>query len=283
MKIEIDISAYKKMIKEEIYWAKGLADLKINVGRRIPRYMVKKGFKEINEFLREFNKENPKYMFDEDLIDLDHTNIPSEIEIKWIYPKEELELLYELANEGKKLFNLKKTEIIIDPNLGHGYCELDKEIIRLYAMNEDEIIHEMVHAYFEERHRILLKQLGPEQYQSKIENIVPDKHLEDVTARLIQYNLEKNILKTCPEEHQAKTKKFVESEEMLAESRKYYGIKREYEKMLGKKIFRLYTSIYSFDCICPKDAEFYKSIKKDIDPKIVYNKLAKYVGTHELI
>lgn len=58
---------------------------------------------------------------------------------------------------------------------------------------------------------------------------------------------------------------------------------RFYENIeLGKKIMRLYTSIYDFNCVCLKDVELYNNIKNDIDPMITYNKLARYIGANEL-
>jgi hypothetical protein len=135
----------------------------------------------------------------------------------------------------------------------------------------DDAIHEGVHAFFEERSQKLWEQLGEEEYKSNIEYIVTIEHLEEVTARLVEVNSQSLVLEICSEDVQ-KTVRFISEK-----TRFYENIE------LGKKIIRLYMSIYDFNCICPKDIEFYNSVKKDIDPIIVYNKLAKYVGTYELI
>lgn len=183
-------------------------------------------------------------------------------------PKEE-----ELFDEVRKLFNLKNTEFIVDKSLLTSECDTDTEdgITRCYLISIDDAIHEGVHAFFEERSQRLWEQLGEEEYISKIENIVTIEHLEEITARIIEINSQKKELKVCHEE----TQKIVRS---MAEKTRYYE-----DIELGKKIERLYMSIWHFYCICPKDIEFYNSIKKDIDPIIIYNKLAKYVGTNELI
>jgi hypothetical protein len=183
-------------------------------------------------------------------------------------PKEE-----ELFDEVRKLFNLKRTVFIVDKKLLTSECNTDTEdgITRCYLQSIDDAIHEGVHAFFEERSQKLWEQLEEEGYISRIENIVTVKHLEEVTARLVEVNFQNILLEICTEDVQ-KTVRF-----MSERTRFYENIE------LGKKIIRLYTSIYDFNCICPKDIKFYDNIKKDIDPIIVYNKLAKYVGTKELI
>lgn len=183
-------------------------------------------------------------------------------------PKEE-----ELFDEVRKLFNLKRTEFIVDPDIHKSVCDTDTEdgITRCYLIDPIDAIHEGVHAFFEERSERLWEQLGEEEYKSKIEYIVTVEHLEEVTARLVELNSQKKELYICPEDNQ-KTVRF-----MSEKARVYEDIE------LGKKIMRLYTSMYEFNCVCPKDIEFYNSIKKDIDPIIVYNKLAIHVGSHELI
>lgn len=268
MIIEIYISEYLKMIKNDIYDMKSLGALKYNIGRRIPKSIIKKGFEEAQEILREINKDKPGYTFIEDIIDLEFD--VSDIGVKWVYSEEELERFSELINELKKLFNLKKTEFIIDPNIFSG-CKID-EIITCYSRSEEDIIHEGVHALFEERRRRLLEQLGEEQYQYKIKNIVPDRILEEITARIIDNNFQGMILTTCSKKFQMEIRNFV-----ISQSTKYEDIE------LGKKIMRLYGSMYEFYCICPEDNELYKDLKNDIDPLIVYNKLARYVGTYELM
>lgn len=184
------------------------------------------------------------------------------------YPKEE-----ELFDEVRKLFNLKSTDFIVDPDIFESVCETYTEdgITRCYLKSIDDTIHEGVHAFFEERSQRLWEQLGNEEYESKIENIVTNEHLEEVTARLIEVNSQNITLETCSEDVQ-KVVRF-----MSEKTRPYEDIE------LGKKIMRLYTSIYDFNCICPKDIELYNNIKNDVDPIIVYNKLARYVGSHELI
>ena len=179
----------------------------------------------------------------------------------------------ELFNEVRKLFHLKSTEFIVDPKLYESTCETYTEdgITRCYLKEPEDAVHEGVHAFFEERSQRLWEQLGDKEYISKIENIVTNEHLEEVTARLVELNSQKKELITCSEDTQ-RTVRF-----MAEKTRFYENIE------LGKKIIRLYTSIYDFSCVCPKDIEFYNNIKIDIDPIIVYNKLAKYIGTHELI
>lgn len=179
----------------------------------------------------------------------------------------------ELFDEVRKLFNLKRTGFIIDKNLLTSECDTDTEdgITRCYLKSIDDAIHEGVHAFFEERSQRLWEQLGEEVYISRIENIVTVEHLEEVTARLIEVNSQNILSEICSEDVQ-KTVRF------MSEKTRFYD-----DIELGKKIMRLYTSMYDFNCICPKDIEFYNSIKKDIDPIIVYNKLAKYVGANELI
>jgi len=184
------------------------------------------------------------------------------------YPKEA-----ELFDEVRKLFNLKNTEFIVDKSLLTSGCDTDTEdgITRCYLKSIDDAIHEGVHAFFEERSQKLWEQLGEEGYISRIENIVTVEHLEEVTARLVEVNSQNILLEICSEDVQ-KTVRF-----MSERTRFYENIE------LGKKIIRLYTSIYDFNCICPKDIELYSNVKKDTDPIIVYNKLAIYAGANELI
>lgn len=179
----------------------------------------------------------------------------------------------ELFNEVRKLFNLENTEFIIEPNLDTSICDTDTEdgITRCYLRDIEDAIHEGVHAFFEERSQRLWEWLGEEGFKAKIENIVTIRHLEEITARIIEANFQKKELEICPEDTQRVVK-------FTAEKSRYYE-----DIELGKKIERLYMSIWNFYCTCPKDLQFYNNIKNDIDPIIVYNKLAKYVGTNELI
>ncbi len=179
----------------------------------------------------------------------------------------------ELFDEIRKLFNLKQTEFIIDPNIYTSICDTDTKdgITRCYLKDIADAIHEGVHAFFEERSQRLWDQFGEEGYKSKIENIVTIEHLEEITARIIEVNFHNKELDICPKDTQRVVK-------FSTERSRYYE-----DVDLGKKIERLYMSIWHNCCICPEDIEFYKIVKKDIDPIIVYNKLAKYVGTNELI
>lgn len=188
-------------------------------------------------------------------------------------PEKHTKDIEELFDEIRKLFNLRHTEFIIDPDIHVSTCETYTEdgITRCFLESVDDAIHEGVHAFFEERSQRLLEQLGIEEWKSKIENIVTDERLEEVTARLVEVNSQNITLEICSEDVQ-KTVKF-----MSEKTRLYENIE------LGKKIMRLYTSIYDFNCICPKDIELYDNIKNDIDPITVYNKLAVYIGTNQLI
>lgn len=179
----------------------------------------------------------------------------------------------ELFDEVRKLFNLKRTEFIIDKSLLTSECDTDSEdgVTRCYLKDIEDAIHEGVHAFFEERSQRLWEQLGEEGYKAKIENIVTIEHLEEITARIIEVNSQKKELIICPKD----TNRVVK---FMTERSRYYE-----DVELGKKIERLYMSMWNFYCICPRDIEFYNGIKNDIDPIVVYNKLAKYVGTHELI
>lgn len=179
----------------------------------------------------------------------------------------------ELFDEIRKLFGLKKTEFIVDPDIYESICETYTEdgITRCYLKSVEDAVHEAVHSFFEERSQKLWEQLGEEKYKSKIENIVTDEHLEEVTARIIETNSQNITLEICSEDVK-KTVRF-----MSEKTRLYENIE------LGKKIMRLYTSIFDFNCICPKDVELYNTVKTDIDPITVYNKLAKYVNTYELL
>ncbi len=294
--MEIDISAYKNTLILDIENLDSLTDLQINVGRIIPIALVKKGFKETNEFLREFNKDNPNYRFSEDHINLDDTNIPYQIGIKWVYSNDELELLTELSDEIKKLFNLKRTDVIIDPNV-QSYCEISKDIIKCYVESEEDMIHELTHAFFRERNAILREQLEEEQYRSKIKDVVPDKYLEEITSRIVSYNIQHKYIRKCDEGIQKfLMRTYKQNTEKLGDI--HYSIGYEYDTNLEKhidielgkyknieivkKVFRLYGALYDYYCICPKDYEFYKSIKNDVDPLMLYNKLARYIGIHEL-
>lgn len=174
--------------------------------------------------------------------------------------------------EVRKLLNLKKTEFIVDPNIIESTCETYTEdgITRCYLKSIDDTIHEGVHAFFEERSQRLWEQLGEEEYIFNIENVVTDEHLEETTARLVEVNSQNATLKICSEDVQ-KVVRFMSEKTKL-----YENIE------LGKKITRLYTSIFDFNCICPKDIEFYNNIKNDIDPIIIYNKLARYIGSNEM-
>lgn len=289
--MNIYISEYKNMLFSDLGNLHSLEDIKINIGRRIPDSIVEKGFKDVNEFLREFNKDNPHYEFSEKYIDLDNTNIPYQINIKWVYSKDELELLNELSEEVKKLFRLKRTEVIIDPN-DRSRCE-HNETIKCYVESEDDMIHEMVHAHYREIHRKLKEQLEEARYQSKIRDIIPDKYLEEISARIISYNIQHKQMRKCPGDTQMLLTKIIDSD-VGRIGTTYYSIGAdiklgeyvelgEYNNIeIVKKVLRLYRSIYDFLCICPKDFEFYQSIKDDVDPLATYNKLAKYVGIREL-
>jgi hypothetical protein len=179
----------------------------------------------------------------------------------------------ELFEDVRKLLNLKNTEFIIDPDIIESTCETYTEdgVTRCYLKSINDAIHEGVHAFFEERSLRLWKKLGEEEYISNLENIVTDENLEETTARLLEVNSQNISLDICSEDVQ-KTTRF-----MSEKTKPYENIE------LGKKITRLYTSIYDFNCVCPKDIEFYNDIKNDIDPIIIYNKLARYIGTDELI
>mgnify|MGYP003393663099 FL=1 len=113
-----------------------------------------------------------------------------------------------------------------------------------------------------------MRELGTIKYNSRKENIEPDIYLEEITARIVETNFQNITLDTCTDN----VIKYVNSANRIL----YEDIQ------LGKKIFKLFLSIYGYECICPKDIELYNDIKNDIDPIIVYNKLAKYVGTNEI-
>lgn len=178
-----------------------------------------------------------------------------------------------LFSEVRKLFDLKNTEFIVEPGLESSYCDTHVEdgIIICYLKQPEDAIHEGVHAFFEERSQRLWEQLGEEGYKAKIENIVTDEHLEEITSRLIEINSQNFRLVICSEDVQ-KTVRF-----MSEKTRSYEDTE------LGKKIMRLYASIFDFYCACPKDLQIYKSLKNYVGPMIIYNNLARYVGTHELI
>jgi len=180
----------------------------------------------------------------------------------------------ELFDEVRKLLNLKNTEFIVESDIEDSFCDTytTDRITRCYLKRAEDAIHEGVHAFFEERSQRLWEQLGEEEYKNKIENIVTDEHLEEVTSRFIEVNSQNIQLEVCSEEDVQKTVRF------MSERTKFYE-----NVELGKKIMRLYISIYDFYCVYPKDLELYKNLKDDIDPIIIYNKLARYVGTHELI
>ncbi len=179
----------------------------------------------------------------------------------------------ELFDEIKKLFNLKRTEFIVDKSLLTSECDTFTEdgIIRCFLKHEEDAVHEAVHAFFDEKNEDMWEKLGEEGFKKNIKNIITNEHLEEVAARIIEHNILKKKLMLCDE-----SQKDVVS--FMSKSGMPYA-----NKELGKKIMRLYISIYDFHCICPKDIKFYNNIKNDIDPMVVYNKLAKYVGTHELI
>lgn len=179
----------------------------------------------------------------------------------------------ELFDEIKKLFNLTRTEFIVDKSLLTSECDTFTEdgIIRCFLKDEDDAVHEAVHAFFDEKSEELWEKLGEEGFKKNIKNIVTNEHLEEVTARLIEYNILKKELEICNE-----SQKDVIT--FMSKSGMPYA-----NKKIGKKIMRLYQSIYDFHCICPKDIQFYNSVKNDVGPLIIYNKLAKYVGAHELI
>lgn len=179
----------------------------------------------------------------------------------------------ELFEEVKKLFNLKRTEFIVEKELLTSECDTDTEdgITICYLRDIEDAIHEGVHAFFEERSQRLYEQLGEEEYVSRIKNIVTIEHLEDLTARIIELNFQKRELDICPKD----TQRVIE---FISKKSTYYE-----NIELGKKIERLYASIWDFYCLCRKDIELYNDIKNDIYPIIVYNKIARYVGTDELI
>ncbi len=182
----------------------------------------------------------------------------------------------ELFDEVRKLLKLKNTEFVVDKSLQDSYCdkyglgnvENDKIICHLKTLEDS--IHEGVHAFFAERTRKLMEKLGDEEFWSREEETLEDDHLEEITARIIQTNIQVKELRPCKEDAQKKVKSMSED----------IGFYQDID--LGKKIMRLYFSIYEFYCICPKDIILYDDIKKNIDPIIIYNKLARYVGIHEL-
>lgn len=182
----------------------------------------------------------------------------------------------ELFNEVRKLFKLKNTEFVVDNSLPDSYCDKyglendENDKIICYLKTPEDSIHEGVHAFFAERTRKLMEKLGDEEFWSREEETLEDDHLEEVTARIIQTNIQLKELRPCKEDVQKKVKS------MYEEIVSYQNID------LGKKIMRLYFSTYEFYCICPKDIILYNDIKKYIDPIIIYNKLARYVGIHEL-
>lgn len=178
-----------------------------------------------------------------------------------------------LFNEVKKSLNLRKTEFILDPDIDDSYCRYnpEDEITRCYIKDPITVVYQGVRAFFKERDKRFWRELETAQYLSKIKNIQTDSSLEEVTARIIDANFQNITLGTCPDNIQ----KYVT---FFSETARWHE-----DRALGEKIVRLYISISKNNCICPKDVELYNNIKKDIDPIIVYNKLAKYVGTHELI
>lgn len=284
--IDIDISAYKDSLNIDMIGIDSLEGLKINVGRRIGTDIIIKGFEELNEFLREYNADNPDYQYSENYIDLDHANIPYQIKINWVYSKDEIELFQELSKELIELYNLTKTEVIINPN-DRSRCETTSKIIRCHVQSESDMIHEIVHAFFRERNLRIREQFGKE-YNQIVKAIVPDKYVEEIVARL----------KKCNENMQTLLKGIYESNAIeLGDTYSSIGIdydpnlEKYVDVELGefnnietvKKVFRFYQSLYNYYCICPIDYEFYKSIKNDIEPLKLYNKLAKYFGINEMI
>ena len=176
-------------------------------------------------------------------------------------------------DEIKKLFNLKNTEFIVDKTILTSVCDTSNEdgIIRCFLKHEEDAVHEAVHAFFDEKNEDMWRKLGEEGFKKNIKNIITNEHLEEVTARIIEHNILKKKLMLC-NESQKDVVTFMSKSGMPYEN-----------KELGKKIMRLYQSIYGSHCICPKDIKFYNNIKDDTDPMVVYNKLAIYVGTNELI
>lgn len=188
-------------------------------------------------------------------------------------PEEYSKTTEELLDDIRKLLNLKRTEFIVDPDLKDSFCDpySGDGITRCYLKRPEDAIHEGIHAFFEERSQRLWEELGEDVYKSKIEYIVTDEHLEELSARLIEVNSQNIVLNICSEDFQ-KTTRFI-----AVKSSHYEDIE------LGKKIMRLYASMYDFYCVCPLDIEFYNDVRNDIDPMIIYNKLARYVGAFELI
>ncbi len=179
----------------------------------------------------------------------------------------------ELFSQIKELFKLKNTEFIIDSTLEDSYCDKYTEgnDIICYLKTPEHAIHEGVHAFFAKRVRTLMKKLGDEEFWSREEGTLGDENLEEITARFVVANFQGKDIDICTEDIQKKVKSMSEEE----------WIYKDIE--LGKNIRRLYFSLYEFNCICPKDIMLHRNIKNDIDPIIIYNKLARYVGVRELI
>lgn len=77
-------------------------------------------------------------------------------------PEKYTKEIEELFDEVMKLFSLKRTEFIVDKNLLTSECDTDTEdgVTRCYLRNIEDVIHEGVHAFFEERSQKLWRQYG---------------------------------------------------------------------------------------------------------------------------
>jgi len=173
-------------------------------------------------------------------------------------------------DDVKRLLGLKKTKFVVDPELLNSTCDTSsEEEIICYLTEPKYAIHEGVHAFFDERGRRLWDTLGEEKYKQNISNIVTDRHLEEITARVIETNYNKRELRACDKD----TSDVVD---FTSRSHSYA------DKELGEKITRL-SSIYDYYCVMPQDMELYNKLKKKLDPIDVYNEAAEHVGADKLI
>lgn len=84
MIIEVSLSEYLKWFYEQLEDVEILSDLK-GLSNSLPEHVVKKGFKDAQEFLMEMNKDNPVFFtfFVYEIIDISAYGA-DQIVIKWI-------------------------------------------------------------------------------------------------------------------------------------------------------------------------------------------------------
>lgn len=185
----------------------------------------------------------------------------------------------EFFDEVKKLLGLKDTDFILDSEIDESKCDIIKVIEKeelktknIVCILKDRIdaIHEGVHAFFAEREQRIRDKLEKEEFKRDIDFIYTIRDIEEITARIIEINLQDIEICICNEDIR------------LVINRCKYNGEEELDEELGRNINNI-MSIYDYYCVMPHDIELFNKVKGKNDPVEIYNVLAEYVGADKLI